>query len=352
MLTKMDEYPIHQTYTTFDHVADGDPRWFDRFWFMVHDTEGKLCIGHGTGVYPNLSVMDGWAIVSVNNKQRNIRVSRELLHDREKLTIGPLHAEIVDPLQKWRLTLGSNDLGFSYDIEFESLAPPYELNPPAFRRYHNAVETNACHYNQSGRCQGKVTVDGKTFTLDKTRFFGYRDRSWGVRPQVGGPQCGGRIFQEKWPSPRGNFMVANVGGFHLCYMGGERQDGVRSFTGGIVYNYDQNKPPVRITDVQRDFKLSGDRFQTCDMTVSLSRGLPLKMSLRRLNTVFLRGGAYAGLNGYYHGMYRGDLHVEGEVWDLKDDATLDAISGVNDHVVECRLGDKVGYGVGELYYKL
>jgi len=352
MLTRMDEYPIHQTYSTFDHVVDGDPRWFDRFWFIIHDTEGKLCLGHGMGVYPNLSIMDGWAIVSSNNKQRNIRVSRELMHDREKLTVGPLHAEIVEPLQKWRLKLDSNDYGFSYDLEFESLAPPYELNPPAFRRFHNVVETNACHYNQSGHCHGKVTIDGKTITLNKTRYFAYRDRSWGVRPQVGGPPAGGRIFQEKWPSPRGNFLLANVGGLHLCYMGGEREDGGRSFMGGAMYNYEQMKQPLRVIDVQRDFKISGDRFQGGEALVTLSRGQPLKLSLRRLNTVFLRGGAYSGLDGYYHGMYRGDFHTEGEVWDLTDQKTLDKISGINDHIVECRLGDHVGYGICELYYRL
>jgi hypothetical protein len=348
----MDEYPIHQTYSTFDHVVDGDPRWFDRFWFIIHDNEGKLCIGHGMGVYPNMSVMDGWSIVVVNDKQRNIRVSRELMHDREKLTVGPLHAHILEPLQKWRLVLDDNDYGFSYDLEFESVAPAYELNPPVFRRFHNTIETNACHYNQSGRCQGKITIDGRTFNINRSNYFGYRDRSWGVRPQVGGPQAGGRIFHGKWPSPNGNFLLANIAGFHLCYMGGERPDGVRSFMGGAMFNYEQMKQPMRVIDVQRDFKVSNGRFQGGEAIVTLSRGQSLALSLKKLNTVFLRGGAYSGLNGYYHGMYKGDSHIEGEVWDMRDQATLDTISGVNDHIVECRSGTHIGYGVCELYYKL
>ena len=125
MLTKMDEYLIHQTYSTIDHVADGDPRWFDRYWFLISDAQGKLCIGQGMGVYPNMSVMDSWAIVVMNNKQRNLRASRELMHDRENMTVGPLHAEVLEPLKRWRLVLDENAYGFSYDLEFDGMAPPY-----------------------------------------------------------------------------------------------------------------------------------------------------------------------------------------------------------------------------------
>jgi len=352
MLSQMDDFLVHQTYSTLDHVVDSDPRWYERYWFLIHDRASGLSLGQGLGIYPNMNVMDGWAIVTLDGAQHNLRVSRELWHDRGDINVGPLHSEISEPLRKWHLELEENPQGFSYDLEFEAACLPYELDPPHFRRRRNAVETNMCHFDQSGLCRGKVTVGGQTFELKDDTCFAVRDRSWGVRSTVGGPQASGQYFPSAWPSPRGNFCVLHFPDFHLAYLGGEMVDGTRSFAGGIVYGFDDERSPRRVTDVEREIHFEQERFTGADIIVHSAHEDPLRLSVKRLDCVYLRGGAYAGIDGYYQGMPRGPEHMEGETWDLTDVATLRKIDGINDFVVECRLGDQVGYGVFELYYQL
>ena len=78
MITKWDDFPIHQMITTMDHVASSDRRWYDRYWFAMGDTRGEVLVEFGLGVYPNLDVMDGFACATVRTNQYNVRVSREL----------------------------------------------------------------------------------------------------------------------------------------------------------------------------------------------------------------------------------------------------------------------------------
>ena len=78
MLTPLDDTLCHQLPTTFDHVWTSDPRWFDRYWFAIYSQEGNVAIQVTMGAYRNMNVLDGGAVMIVDNKQYNVRVSRSL----------------------------------------------------------------------------------------------------------------------------------------------------------------------------------------------------------------------------------------------------------------------------------
>ncbi|MBL7119748.1 MAG: hypothetical protein ISS53_03585 [Dehalococcoidia bacterium] len=52
MLTKYDEFPCHQTVSTFDHVETSAREWTERIWFCVHDKSEKSHLLAGFGKYP------------------------------------------------------------------------------------------------------------------------------------------------------------------------------------------------------------------------------------------------------------------------------------------------------------
>src|SRR5580692_8969901 len=104
VLTPLDDCPWHQLPTTFDHVGSSDPRFFDRLWFAAYDGRGRSALQFTIGVYQNMNVVDGGAVAVVDGKQHNIRVSRAL-RPRFAHDCGPLAIEVLEPLQKLRLTI-------------------------------------------------------------------------------------------------------------------------------------------------------------------------------------------------------------------------------------------------------
>ena len=58
-----DEFPIHQLPLSFEHVGSSDRNFYDRCYFNAHDRTGQVFMATGLGVYPNLGVIDAYAIV-------------------------------------------------------------------------------------------------------------------------------------------------------------------------------------------------------------------------------------------------------------------------------------------------
>ena len=57
MYSRMDEYFIHQTIDTVDHVATSDPRFQDRLYFTIHGHAPEVQLSLGVGCFPNMNVM-------------------------------------------------------------------------------------------------------------------------------------------------------------------------------------------------------------------------------------------------------------------------------------------------------
>ena len=50
MLSKFDDYPIHQTVEPVFHTASSDRFHYDRFWYNAHARDGSFYFGVGYAV--------------------------------------------------------------------------------------------------------------------------------------------------------------------------------------------------------------------------------------------------------------------------------------------------------------
>ena len=107
MLTKGDEYPIHQTP---DPIAFSgtDRNFYDRYFFNGYTTDGAVFFGAALGVYPHLNIIDAAFSVRIGERQYNLHASRHLQMERMDTQVGPIRVEVIEPLQKLRVVIEDN----------------------------------------------------------------------------------------------------------------------------------------------------------------------------------------------------------------------------------------------------
>ena len=77
MLTRFDDYPIHQTPEPLAYPASSDRNVYGRYWFNGFSQGGELYFGIAFAVYPNRDVMDcALSIVHADGTQDCFRASR------------------------------------------------------------------------------------------------------------------------------------------------------------------------------------------------------------------------------------------------------------------------------------
>jgi hypothetical protein len=181
MITSYDDYPIHQTWEPIAHPESGDPGHYDRYFFNGYNEDGSLFFALAMGLYPNRHVMDAAFSVIVDGQQINLRTSARAAMDRKDCThIGPIHLEIVEPMQRHKISVSSEEHRISAELEFVATSQPYE-EPPFHVRTGNRTTMRYTRLTQLGYWSGRINIDGVEHRIDQTHFKGSRDRSWGVR---------------------------------------------------------------------------------------------------------------------------------------------------------------------------
>ena len=110
MLSKADDYPIHQTAEPIAY-AGTDRNFYDRYFFNGYSPDGSVFFAAALGVYPALNVMDGAFCVVVDGVQHNLRVSRILHMERMDTRVGPFSVSVVEPLRRLRVQVERNEHG-------------------------------------------------------------------------------------------------------------------------------------------------------------------------------------------------------------------------------------------------
>jgi hypothetical protein len=90
MLSRFDDYPIHQTPEPIAHRASSDPNAYDRSWFNGVDREARFV---ALGLYPHQQVMD--AHFSIPSHQHLHNLVRAKVG--EKLGVGLLEQILLGP---------------------------------------------------------------------------------------------------------------------------------------------------------------------------------------------------------------------------------------------------------------
>ena len=104
MLTRGDDYPIHQTPEPIAY-AGSDRNFYDRYFFNGYAPDGAEFVAIAFGVYPALNVADAHVSIIRGNVQRCFHASRVLGMERMELSVGPVRIEVLEPLQRLRVTL-------------------------------------------------------------------------------------------------------------------------------------------------------------------------------------------------------------------------------------------------------
>ena len=322
MLLGMDEYPYHQITATFAGVGGTDPAWNDGHYLCLSDMAGEVGLASTLRVYQNNDVMDGFVCVRHAGKQHNIRVSRRLRPDMGTLAVGPLRLEIVEPLRTVRLVLEDNEHDISLDVRCRSTVLPYE-DPAEVTRVDGRLISERITYEVTGKCDGWVRVGGDRVPLNPATDSFFRNHSWGYQAGRGGPRLYGAPLigvKRRVPGVRQwvLFDMRDHGGFWFVDPNGRSASG----KGAILYP-DRSVPVVDVAD-ELDFYDGGRRLRGGTVRLTDADGVVRAYAIEDLGWVYTQGGGYFGGfdDGLGQGVYRGDHHVEGEVWDVSHPTTV------------------------------
>lgn len=321
-LTRMDEYPRHQVGGTFDSVVSDSVHWNDGFYFTLGDRETGASLWVAIRLYANTDVMDGFACVIIDGRQHNMRWSRRLRPDNDDIAVGPLRLDIVSPLEELHLTASDNEYGITFDLRWTGLHEPH-LEDRIVRYSGGRKVYDRTNYDQACEVTGTITVGDRTLTVTPETWVGVRDHSWGLG-RTGGLEDG--IAPVTGRDPRRGFamrqwtMVRMADRVMFWQFHQQADDSVDGFE-AVVIPLDESKPRWRYASSHATANRVAGLPRAADTTVELTRedGTVDRFLLTPVGwPAYLQGGGYHdGFNDRRgRGVYRGDDHHEGEVWDV------------------------------------
>ena len=184
MLTKADDYPIHQLPLPVSEVGS-ERNFYDRYFFNGYSNNGDIFFASALCVYPNLNIMDGSFVIAYKGIQHNCRYSRIMGLERLDTHVGALRVEVLEPLKKLKITLDDKEANISADITFEGRFEAIQ-EPKMTLSNGPRLVMDTTRLTQHGNWTGNINLQNEEITLDSKSYYGTRDRSWGIRP-VGAP---------------------------------------------------------------------------------------------------------------------------------------------------------------------
>jgi hypothetical protein len=354
-LVPADETLTHQIIDTFATVGQSDPSWTEKVWAIAHARDGSLQVCFGIGKYTNRGVFDAAGGACRGTDQWTVRGSRRLSSDPAGMSVGPLHYEIVKPLESVRCQLEPNDhAAVSFDITWHGEYPPSleepwpDRSPDGFRVTHQTQR-----YHQLGTAEGWVEVEGQRTEVTPETWLSIRDHSWGLRPGVGLPIPG---------LPRGPRTTQTLLSWFPMLM--TRDDGTpyslfAFYQHGAGEGFSTTRSQAeehlstgerrRYASVTQDLRFRDDNRRLLGGTVTLidSDGSTRPLAIKPVSdTGFHLGpGGYFGWKGRILGQWAGDLVVDGEhLKDLHEPAVAREVHQLRDLLVHVE--DPVGGGRG------
>lgn len=321
MLIGLDEFPFHQIAESFAGAASGDPSWNDGHYVCVADHAGRVSLTSSLRLYPNNDVLDGFVCLRHAGRQYNIRLSRRLRPAMDDLAVGPLAVSLIEPMKQLRITLSANDIGIELDLLCRSTVVP-EKSPVETTRVDGRLISDRTTYELVGTCSGWVSVAGERFELadDGASFF--RNHSWGMHPGRGGPRQYGAPSAAKRRTPGIRQWVL----FHMPDHGGHfftDPSGRRAAGRGVLMTADGTSPVVGV-DHELEFYPGDRRLKAGTFSLTDAGGETRDYAFEDLGWVYNQGGGYFGgwNDRLGQGVYRGEQHAEGEVWDVSHPTTI------------------------------
>ena len=356
MLSRFDDYPVHQTPDPVATPASSDKDVYERYWFNGYPTDANRFFGIGTAYYPHLGIRDCGLSVIVDGVQHAFHASCRAEGDPADQQVGPFRLEVLEPMKSCQVVLEPNETGFACDLTFEgrtgNVEEPRHHWGGAIRRTMDTTR-----FTQMGRWSGWIDVDGRRLEFDPATTRGTKDRSWGIRPLAGGDPRGAPA-----PPARNSlfFLWAPLNFDDLCLHYQLFEDSLGrplSSVGALMPTYDTlaDLPGIedpatrqmRSHEHRLEFEESSRMVRSANLAFSaVDDGSRHEVHLEKLFTFRMKGIGYHHPE-WGHGAWKGELAMAGERWDL---AGVDDQAFENQHcqhVVRATLGDRVGLGVLE-----
>lgn len=363
-LLAADEQFNHQVVETFASVGQSDPAWAEKVCGMAAAKDGSLQIAFGFGKYTNRNVVDAYAGIARGKEQWVVRASRALSEDTDGVSTGPIHYDILEPLHKVRVRLEANDeQPIAFDIVFESRAPcvmEEREDRRDMRGYRKA--TDQLRYHQTGVVSGWLEVDGERIELSQDQWVSTRDKSWGIRPQVGVPLSDMEPdFHQHIPQALAIWnpmLFQREDGSHYAFhhyflrfsgagfLHQKVQGGVERDAASTSEHAEQADRVIGMTP-SLHFDSTTKRLQHGAFNFDMEDGSTRQMTFEKCSETgfYLGAGHYHGGDGHHHGSWRGVQHADGD--HVADASTPDVLARYK-QFRDCmiKVVDPVGGGVG------
>ncbi|HEY8060810.1 MAG TPA: hypothetical protein VID94_18735, partial [Acidimicrobiales bacterium] len=185
MLSKLDDYPVHQTVLPLAVPDTSDRHSYDRYWFNGYDRDGEFYFGIAMCRYPNLGILDCAFSIVRGGEQHSFHGSRRMPLEPTDLTVGPFELQILEPMGRTRLVLDDNETGIAADLTLTPRTAAVEEGRQTLVR-DDRVVLDSTRFAQFGHWEGEIAYADETLKVEAASTPGTKDRSWGVRP-VGDP---------------------------------------------------------------------------------------------------------------------------------------------------------------------
>jgi hypothetical protein len=316
MLTKADDFPIHQRPEPIA-FAGTDRNFYDRYFFNGYTPDGMLFFAAALGVYPHLNVTDAAFSVLTGGRQRSVLASRILHHERLDTRVEPIAVTVEAPLERLRVTVAPNAAGIEADLVFTGRAAPIE-EPRFTRRIGSRTLMDVTRMTQNGRYNGWIAADGRRH--DVRGMLGTRDRSWGVRP-IGAPDA-----QPPAPPvpPQFYWLWAplNFPSHQLYFHTNDDAAGTPWNRSLVLVGIDGVERKAWDVRGHVDFK-PGTRHARAALVEGMTKEGPVKVEMTVADTFFMQGIGYGHptrAHGTFHGAH--SVHHETIETARADEASL------------------------------
>ncbi len=355
MLSKFDDYPIHQTAEPVFHTASSDRFFYDRYWYNGHDRDGGFYFGVAMCRYANLGILDCSLSLAIDGHQYAFHGSRRAPLEPTDTTVGPFALQILEPMGRHRLVIAPNETGIECDLVFTPRTACIEEGRQTLRNERHIV-MDVTRLDQFGFWAGWIRYDGKKLEVDGRTTYGLKDRSWGIRP-VGEAYTGG--------APLAAYQAVHFGWMPIhweneCSLAGWFEDDT-----GHQWHTDQAflphypsvdaipgtvDPDARVWQGEVEHKLTmipgTRRAGSAVVTMRDRSGESMEVHLEPVLVHRMKGLGYQHPQ-WGHGKWQGELAIAGESW---KDSDLDPLELENLHIqqiVKATCGDRRGHGVLE-----
>ena len=313
MLTKADDFPIHQTPEPIA-FSGSDRNFYDRYFFNGFEPDGSIFWMIGLGVYPHLNILDCNFSILIDGVQHCLRASRELNSERMDISAGPMAIAVMEPLRVLRFTVQEHD-GIAADILFTGRAFPIQ-EPRFTRRIGTRGFQDVTRMTQNGHWSGWISVDGRRIELSPAAM-GTRDRSWGIRP------IGESDTQPVVPAgPQGYFWQwtpLNFSALSMFFHISAEPDGtIWNKRSALVRDGATTEQMLETSNAHLETELLSGTLWPERGLLSVDYGTgPYTVELVPFQRFQMKGAGYFHPE-WYHGRYHGKLKVEREDFTVSD----------------------------------